>query len=89
MLVRKGRLVLSLDVHTWVRRTLASDLRVAPLTPDIALDGGFLPGTATGDPADRIIIATARALGARLVTRDAAILAYGRAGHVAVLDAGG
>ncbi len=88
MLTRKGRLVLALDVRSWVRRTLASDLRLAPLTPEIALDGGFLPEPVIGDPADRLLIATARALGGALVTRDRAILAYGRGGHVRVVDAG-
>lgn len=88
MLTRNGRLVLSLDARSWVRRTLESDLRLAPLTPEIALDGGFLPEPATGDPADRLLIATARALAGVLVTRDARILQYGALGHVKVLDAG-
>ena len=35
-----------------------------------------------------LLIATARAIGATLLTRDAGILAYGREGHVRVLDAG-
>jgi len=89
MLMRKGRLALSLDLLTWVRRTLDSDLRLAPLTPSIAIDGGFLPGTLAGDPADRLIVATARALSGMLVTRDARILEYGGQGHVKVFDAAG
>jgi PIN domain nuclease of toxin-antitoxin system len=87
MLTRKGRLVLSRDLRTWVRRTLDSDLRLAPLTPEIAIDAGFLPGALTGDPADRLLVATARALAGVLVTRDARILEYGSQGHVKVLDA--
>jgi PIN domain nuclease of toxin-antitoxin system len=87
MLMRKGRLVLSLDLRSWVRRTLDSDLRLAPLTPEIAIDGGSLPGTLTGDPADRLIVATARALAGVLVTRDARIIEYGAHGYVKVLDA--
>jgi PIN domain nuclease of toxin-antitoxin system len=46
----------------------------------------FLPGKPPRDPADRIIAATARDLGATLVTRDRALLAYGEEGHVAVLE---
>ena len=40
-----------------------------------------------GDPADRVIVATARHLRATLVTADAKLLTYGRSGHVAVLEA--
>jgi len=41
-----------------------------------------------GDPADRLIVATTRHLGATLVTADLALLAYGQFGHVGVLPAG-
>ena len=44
-----------------------------------------LPGTPPHDPADRIIIATARAFGYVLATRDARILDYGAQGHVRVI----
>ena len=88
MLVRRGRVTVTPDVRAWVARTLDSHLRVAPLTPDMALDAAFLSDAAPGDPADRLLVATARALGAALVTRDAAILAFGAAGHVRVVDAG-
>jgi PIN domain nuclease of toxin-antitoxin system len=88
MLERKGRVSLSLDVRAWVTRTLATQLRVAPLTPEIALDAALLPGVPVGDPADRLLMATARVLGATLVTLDAAVLGYGAAGHVRVMDAG-
>ena len=70
------------DVRAWVARTLDSHLRVAPLTPDMALDAAFLPDAAPGDPADRLLVATAREMGAALVTCDAAILAFGAVGHV-------
>lgn len=86
-LVAKGRLMLSLEVRAWVARALqAPGLRTAPLTAAVAVDAALLPGAAPRDPADRLLIATARAEGATLVTRDAQILAYGRAGHVSVLD---
>ena len=41
-----------------------------------------MPGTLHRDPADRLLIATARDLGAPLVTRDARILAYAAQGHL-------
>lgn len=89
MLVAKGRLALRRDVRSWVSEAIGMEgLRLAALTADVALDGGLLPGTARGDPADRLLIATARGLDATLITRDRATLAYGAAGHVLVLDAG-
>ena len=55
------------------------------LTSEILIDSSLLPGDVHGDPADRIIIATARALDLTIVTRDRLILDYGAAGHVRVL----
>jgi PIN domain nuclease of toxin-antitoxin system len=58
---------------------------LAPLTPEIALASSRLPEPFHGDPADRIIVATARTMGARLATRDSKILEYGRRRHVALV----
>lgn len=55
---------------------------MADLTPDIFIASSFLPGKPPNDPADRILIATARELAATLVTRDRAIIAYGEQGNV-------
>jgi PIN domain nuclease of toxin-antitoxin system len=55
------------------------------LSPEIAVASASLPGEFHGDPADRILIATARSLSAKFVTADRAILAYGRLGHLATL----
>lgn len=86
MLESKGRLQLYAPCEQWVREALAMPgLSVAPLTPEIALASSRLPLPFHGDPADRIIVATARALGARLVTRDNKILAYSRKRHVSTL----
>jgi PIN domain nuclease of toxin-antitoxin system len=46
----------------------------------------FLPGKPPRDPADRIIAATARDLGATLITRDRALLGYGTQGHLSVAE---
>jgi hypothetical protein len=90
MRVAKGRLVLDRDVMEWVQATLAlPGLRMAPLEPAVAVASTRLPGELHGDPADRLIVATARHLGATLVTADAALLAYARLGHVQALPAGG
>jgi PIN domain nuclease of toxin-antitoxin system len=55
------------------------------LTPDILIESSLLPGQLHGDPADRIIIATARALDLTVVTRDRHILDYADKGHVRAL----
>lgn len=88
LLTSKRRLELYLPVRDWVHRALAvPGLSLAPVTPDIAVEACYLPGDFHGDPADRLIVATARVEGATLVTRDAGIVAYGRAGHLSVLAA--
>lgn len=53
-----------------------------PLTSQILIDSSLLPGTFHNDPADRILIATARALDCALMTRDKAILDYAAQGHL-------
>ena len=50
------------------------------------IDSVHLPGEIRGDPADRFLIATARSRRAKLTTHDEKIIAYGRAGHVKVLE---
>ena len=89
MLEAKGRIVFDEDCATWVRRALnAPGLSLFPLTPEVAVASMRLPGTFQGDPADRIIAATARSCGATLVTADSAILKYAATGHLRVLSAG-
>jgi PIN domain nuclease of toxin-antitoxin system len=83
MLEAKRRITLSRSVQEWVGDALtASGLRLVDLSPAIALESARLPGDPHGDPADRIIMATGRVLGATLVTCDERMLAYGAGGHV-------
>lgn len=89
MLVSKGRLILDRDVGEWVRAaTSISGIRVEPITPEIAVASTRLPGELHPDPADRLIAATARHLGAVLITDDQKLLDYGLSGHLKVLKAG-
>lgn len=86
MLVQKGRLALGYDVDRWVADALGlRSVHLAPIEPAIAIDSVRLPGEFHPDPADRIIVATARFHHATLLTADQAILAYGRKGHVDVI----
>ena len=85
MLEARGRITLSRSIDEWVRAALtAPGLRLVDLTPEIALESTRLPGNPHGDPADRMIIATTRVLGATLITCDDQILAYGASGHLSV-----
>jgi PIN domain nuclease of toxin-antitoxin system len=71
MLVAKGRLELDRDVLVWIRQALALPrVTFVPLTPEIAVRSTRLGAGFPGDPADRILVATARELGASLVTKD-------------------
>ena len=86
MLESRGRVQLSAPADEWVQAALATPgLSVAPLTPEIALDSSRLPGNLHNDPADRIIAATARRLGARLLTRDERLLDYAAQGYLQTL----
>ncbi|MBI5576755.1 MAG: type II toxin-antitoxin system VapC family toxin [Deltaproteobacteria bacterium] len=86
MLEAKGRIRLSKDCMAWVNEALgAPGIALVPLAPEIAVESSRLPGTFHGDPADRIIVATARREGAILLTRDKRILAYGKAKHLSVM----
>ena len=74
------------DPHAWFAAFIARPgVRLAALTPEIAIDVSQLPGDFHNDPADRMIVATARRVGAAVVTRDRKILGYAQAGHVAAL----
>lgn len=59
--------------------------REAEFNAGIAIDASHLPGNMHADPADRLLLATARHLDVPIVTRDARILDYARAGHVQVV----
>jgi len=85
LLVSKRRLHLNMDCIDWVRKALETPgLSLVPLTPEIAVESTCLPGDLQGDPADRILVATARNVGARFMTRDSALLDYS---HVRVISA--
>ena len=74
------------DPATWFARFMAGPgIRAAAFNPDIAIAASWLPGEVHGDPADRLIIATARHLGLPIVTRDRKIIAYAETGEAAVI----
>ena len=88
LLVERGRLRLAQEVGAWIRSVLAlPGIKLLPIDPATATDSARLPGTFRADPADRLIIATARQCGAPLLTADFAILSYAAGGHVQTIDA--
>ena len=77
MLVKKGRLELSIDVNTWMHKTeKLSHLQFIPIDNLIASKSVMLPEPLHGDPADRFIVATALEYGATLITSDKQLLKY-------------
>ncbi len=72
MLATEGRIVLQPDIDKWVRANLQPPVRLEPLHPEISMESCRLPDF-PGDPADRLIVATALVLGAPLITADRAI----------------
>ena len=83
LLVARNRIGLSSRPERWFQKLLGiPGVKLAQLTPDILIESSFLPGDPPRDPADRIIIATARDIGATLVTRDRLLLKYGANGQI-------
>ena len=88
MLVAKGRLQLGQDVQLWIGSSLAlPGIYLAPIEPEIAVASVQLPGIFHADPADRIIVATARHHKAQLLTADSSIHSYAATGYVQTIDA--
>ena len=87
MLVSKGKIALALDPNRWFERFCElPSVNLTAMPPSVLVASTAMPGTPPEDPADRIIIATARTFGYALVTRDARILEYGAHGHVRAIE---
>lgn len=87
MLASRGRLQLLIRPERWFANLFdVPGVQLADVSPDLLIASSYLPGQPPNDPADRILAATARELGATLITRDRALLEYGKQGHVAVVE---
>jgi PIN domain nuclease of toxin-antitoxin system len=72
-----GKLQLSTDLLVWLQQASAyPGIQIAQLSPEILVESTRLPDFLHRDPADRIIIATARTLDCPLLTADQKILDY-------------
>jgi PIN domain nuclease of toxin-antitoxin system len=77
MLVERGKLVLSMDVGSWLSTVAQIEaVQFLPVDVEAATKSVDLPGDFHKDPADRMIVATARKLAVPLVTKDDKIRAY-------------
>jgi PIN domain nuclease of toxin-antitoxin system len=84
---RVGRFKSALSPQRWFERLREiPGIQLCDLTGDILLESSFLPGRIHKDPGDRIIAATAREFGYTVMTRDRALLDYGREGYLSVLE---
>jgi PIN domain nuclease of toxin-antitoxin system len=83
-LVEHRRLSLPCPVFDWIQQALSyPGVRLIELSPRICVESTQLPGEFHRDPADQIIVATARILDVPLVTVDAKILEYSHVRHAA------
>lgn len=86
-LARKGKFRSNLTPLRWFERLMSAPGTVlAQMPPEVLIASSELPDFPTGDPADRIIASTAREYGLTVVTRDAALLDYGKQGYLDVLE---
>ena len=69
-LVELGRLTLTLAVEQWLARALRPPVVLLPLSPEVAVEATRLPDAFHRDPADQLIVATARFYNCPLVTTD-------------------
>ena len=75
--VQKGQLILDRPLDDWLDvATDRTGLHISEPTRAVLVESCRLPGGFAGDPADAIIVATARSLGAVLVTKDRRIRGY-------------
>jgi len=73
-----GRIRLALPLREWLEKAVAPPLvRRHGISPAIAAEVAALPDSFHRDPADRILVATARILGATLLTHDRHIVDSG------------
>ena len=88
VLASRRRIELGEQTLPWLEDAVArSGVVVEPLTPRVAAESYQLPGSFHRDPADRMIVATARLIRADLMTRDGPILNYAAHGHLTAIAA--
>ena len=88
LLAWRGRIVLGKSIGLWLDEALAEPgPTIDQISPQIAAESYALPEAFHRDPADRLIVATARVANATLMTRDRRILDYAARGHLSAIAA--
>ncbi|MEX0675385.1 MAG: PIN domain-containing protein [Gaiellaceae bacterium] len=82
-LAKHERIVVTIPIRSWLEH-LAAQIRTLPLTPAIAETAVSLPSSFPGDPADRLIYATAIEHGSRLITKDRKLRTHRHPQHLAL-----
>jgi len=87
VMARKGRFRSSYTPQRWFELLMGlPDFVLADLSPKVLMESSSLPELRTGDPADRIIAATAREYGFTVMTRDQPLLDYARQGYLSAIE---
>jgi len=85
-LTARNRITLTLSSEAWFDAFLElPGVRLAVMPPSVLIASRTLPGFPPKDPADRVIAATARALGYVIATRNGELTGYAAAGHVEIV----
>jgi PIN domain nuclease of toxin-antitoxin system len=71
-----GKLELKIDLLSWLRRAVTSQIMVIQITPEIVAEAMELPSFPNRDPGDELIVATARVHNLTLITSDTALKNY-------------
>ena len=88
LLASRGRVALGRPLAQWITEAVsAPGLSIEPLLPQVAVEASSLPDAFHRDPADQLIVATARVTNATLMTRDRRILDYAARGHLTAIAA--
>jgi PIN domain nuclease of toxin-antitoxin system len=86
MLESRGRIILEMPCLEWIKNAIDyTHAQIVPLSPEIAVESCHLPSSFHGDPADRLIVATARVEALTMVTKDQRILEYSKQKYISVL----
>ncbi len=84
--VSRGKIELDRPLRQWMTKALEMPgLVIVPISSEIAIESAELPDAFHGDPADRIIAATARAEALTLVTHDRMLLQLAKRGFLKTL----
>lgn len=88
MLESRRRIILEMPCLEWIKNAIDyTHAQILQLSPEIAVESCNLPDSFHDDPADRLIVATARVAALQIVTRDSRILDYSKRKFISAVKA--